>query len=182
MSDASQGTSVASDAVINTAVFDYAFKVVVGEEGNYSNNPNDPGGETKYGIAKAFHPDVDIANLTLPQAKAIYQSEYWLSKWNNLPSLIQIILFDAAVNQGLKKSTEMLQAVIATDMDGDFGSVTLQKTLDFITSWGITYLTTLYLTKRAEAYESDNEPSMQTGFKNRLFNLAICAAQYQVSQ
>ena len=57
--------------------FDQAFAIVIGEEGGYVNDPNDPGGETKYGIAKNSHPNVDIANLTLDQAKAIYKTEYW---------------------------------------------------------------------------------------------------------
>ena len=32
--------------------FDKAFELVIGHEGGYSNNPKDPGGETKYGISK----------------------------------------------------------------------------------------------------------------------------------
>ena len=37
----------------------------------------DRGGLTKYGIAQASHPKVDIANLTLEGATEIYQTEYW---------------------------------------------------------------------------------------------------------
>lgn len=48
-------------------------------EGGYVNNPKDPGGETKYGIAKRSHPDVDIKNLTLDGAIDIYHREYWLA-------------------------------------------------------------------------------------------------------
>ena len=32
--------------------FERAFAVVVGVEAGYVNNPDDPGGETKYGISK----------------------------------------------------------------------------------------------------------------------------------
>jgi lysozyme family protein len=46
-------------------------------EGGYSNDPNDPGGETKFGISKAGCPDVDIKHLTRDQAIAIYYRDYW---------------------------------------------------------------------------------------------------------
>ena len=44
--------------------------------GGYRNDPDDPGGETKFGIAKRDHPNVDIGNLTMPGAAAILISEY----------------------------------------------------------------------------------------------------------
>lgn len=48
-----------------------------GAEGGYVNDPRDPGGETKFGISKANHPDVDIKSLTERQARDIYKVEYW---------------------------------------------------------------------------------------------------------
>ena len=41
------------------------------------NDPDDPGGLTKWGISKRAHPDEDIANLTLDDAIRIYQDKYW---------------------------------------------------------------------------------------------------------
>lgn len=55
-----------------------AILFVLGIEGGYVNNPADPGGETKFGISKAAHPELDIPNLTLEQAKQIYFREYWV--------------------------------------------------------------------------------------------------------
>lgn len=82
--------------------FDDAFDAVVGVEGGYVNNPADPGGETKYGISKRSYPTLDIANLTLDDAKAIYKRDYWdpLNLDNELYP-IALLLFDAAVNQGM---------------------------------------------------------------------------------
>jgi len=81
------------------ASFEKAFQLTVGLEGRYSNDPNDPGGETAYGISKRYHPDVDIKNLTLDGAKAIYLSDYWIpAKCDTAPYPMDICLFDSQVN------------------------------------------------------------------------------------
>jgi Predicted lysozyme (DUF847). len=40
--------------------FDKAFELTVGLEGTYSNDARDPGGETKFGICKRYHQNLDI--------------------------------------------------------------------------------------------------------------------------
>ena len=55
--------------------FEEIIDKVIEHEGGYVNDPDDPGGETKYGIAKKSNPDVDIANLTIEEAKKIYYGE-----------------------------------------------------------------------------------------------------------
>ena len=45
--------------------FDLAIPIVLENEGGYINDPNDPGGETKYGISKRSYPALDIKNLTV---------------------------------------------------------------------------------------------------------------------
>ena len=57
--------------------FDDIIEVVLHHEGGYVNDPDDPGGETNFGVAKRSHPDVDIANLTKDGAKEIYKEHYW---------------------------------------------------------------------------------------------------------
>ena len=47
-------------------------------EGGYVNDPNDPGGETKYGISKHAYPHEDIKGLTRDRAMAIYYRDFWL--------------------------------------------------------------------------------------------------------
>lgn len=81
--------------------FDRAFSVVVGIEGGYVNDPEDPGGETKYGLSKRANPDLDIKNLTLDQAKDRYLTRYWNPygldrlEWGKA-----LLVFDTAVNGG----------------------------------------------------------------------------------
>ena len=46
----------------------------------YVNDPRDSGGETKFGVAKNANPNVNIAKLTLDEAKKIYKSRYWIPR------------------------------------------------------------------------------------------------------
>lgn len=92
--------------------FDRAFALLIGEEGGYVNDPADPGGETKYGISKRAYPAIDIKNLTLDQAKAIYKRDYWdRMGCDTRPWGPALVLFDCAVNQGVKRATQLLGQV-----------------------------------------------------------------------
>lgn len=102
--------------------FDQAFAIVVGHEGGYVNNPADPGGETKYGISKRAYPNVDIANLTLEQAEAIYKRDYWDKLYlDTADASLALIAFDAAVNNGVGAATKWLQGALGVTADGIFG-------------------------------------------------------------
>lgn len=83
--------------------FQAAFQVVVGVEGGYTPpGTDDPGGETKFGISKRAYPNLDIANLTLEAAQAIYLKDYWTpAGCDSLSWEMALCLFDGAVNQGL---------------------------------------------------------------------------------
>ena len=91
--------------------FETALKFVLKWEGGYSNDPNDPGGETKYGISKRSYPELDISKLTLKQAKEIYYQNYWLKiGCDELPYPFNIVVFDTAVNMGRRRAMEFLNA------------------------------------------------------------------------
>lgn len=89
-------------------LFDAAFRVVVGIEKGYVNDPADPGGETKYGISKRAYPELDIASLTLGDAQGIYFKDYWTpAGCEGLPWKSALCLFDCAVNQGLSAAKSL---------------------------------------------------------------------------
>lgn len=78
--------------------FDKAFELVIGLEGKPSNDPDDPGGFTIWGLAKRYHPEVN-KSTTIEYAKEVYLKQYWIS--NNCDDAefpMDIILFDSAVN------------------------------------------------------------------------------------
>ena len=106
--------------------FDRAFEIVIGAEGGYSNDPNDRGGETKYGISKRSYPTLDIASLTLADAKRIYHRDFWIFiSGDALPWPLSYFVFDAAVNQGVAPAIRMLQQALGVEADGVIGPQTL---------------------------------------------------------
>jgi lysozyme family protein len=106
--------------------FDRAFRLVVGHEGGYVNHPQDPGGETKFGISKRAYPHLDIPSLTLEQAAKIYRADYWRPlRCADLPWPVAIVLFDGGVNSGVGTAAKLLQLCLGVKADGVIGPVTL---------------------------------------------------------
>lgn len=82
-------------------------------EGGYVNDPDDAGGETKYGITKRQYPHIDIKNLTKDQAVTLYKSDYWKSYHDKIKSYkIAGKLFDLSVNMGHRHPNRMLQRAV----------------------------------------------------------------------
>ena len=113
--------------------FEEIIKIVLEHEGGYVNNPHDTGGETKYGIAKRWYPNIDIKNLTKEQAKKIYHQDYWRpAKCDSVPSKLRHIYFDMCVNFGRKGAVKVLQRAANSklrnkiDVDGGIGPATLK--------------------------------------------------------
>jgi len=100
--------------------FDTAFTRLIDSEGGYTNNPADPGGETKFGLSKRSYPDVDIANLTLDGAKVIYMRDFWNTLGDAHPA-IKFQCFDFAVNSGIGTAIRKLQLAVGVADDGHWG-------------------------------------------------------------
>jgi lysozyme family protein len=93
------------------ANFDESVQWVLDREGRdaYTNYPGDPGGETKWGISKRYHPKLDIKNLTEQQAIEIYRTEYWnAAMCDSLPDDLALAVFDCAVNPGVGIALKMM--------------------------------------------------------------------------
>lgn len=95
---------------------------VLGHEGGYVNDENDPGGETNWGISKRSYPDVNIKELSRNDAIAIYYRDFWVPiKGDSLSDGVSYQLLDSAVNSGIKQSIRFLQRAIGVADDGFFG-------------------------------------------------------------
>lgn len=110
--------------------FDAAFDRLIGHEGGYSDHPDDPGGQTMWGItgrvARANGFKGDMRTLPRSTAKAIYKAAYWDSiKADQLPEPLRFDVFDAAVNSGTRQAIRWLQRVVGVGDDGVIGQMTL---------------------------------------------------------
>ena len=133
---------------------DKAIQLVLKHEGGYVNHPEDPGGETKYGISKRAYPDVDIANLTEYDARCIYKKDYWDKvKGDELPAALALVVFDTAVNMGIRRAVKFLQETVnAQPIDGIIGPITISnacKAFDHPE-----FIIDSYLNKRIKKYQS----------------------------
>lgn len=118
--------------------FDRAFAFVVGHEGGFDTTHADPGNwtggsvgtgtlrGTQWGISAAAYPGTDIAALTLTDAQAIYKRDYWdRVQGDSLPPPLALLVFDAAVNNGVSRAIGWLQTTVAVTADHVIGSATL---------------------------------------------------------
>ncbi|ACC76164.1 glycosyl hydrolase 108 family protein [Paraburkholderia phymatum] len=169
--------------------FTRAFLLVVGIEAGLSMDPEDPGNwtggtqgvgvlkGTKYGISAKAYPNLDIANLTLDDAEAIYRRDYWGAvSGDALPWVFALLTFDCAVNQGQPTARVTLQQALGVAVDGNIGPVTLAAARK-ATTWHAARLMTLrmrrYMTLPGWAHDGD-------GWMNRCF--LICLNQSQTPQ
>jgi lysozyme family protein len=155
-----------------TGDFDRAFAIVVGVEGGYVNDPNDPGGETKWGISKKAYPTLDIANLTEDDAKAIYLRDYWdRMQCDDIPWPLSLYIFDCAVNQGPISATRLLQSAVGAQVDGVLGPLTMRMAAQATPDQAANFMTL-----RVFAYMKLNTwLNYGRGWMNRLFKVASAA-------
>lgn len=98
----------------------------LGEEGGLTDDVGDPGGLTNFGISQRAYPDLDIANLTAAQAKAIYRRDYWAPlRGDDLPTGVDLMVFDMGVNAGVRRTAAILQTCLGVAADGAIGPLTL---------------------------------------------------------
>ena len=75
----------------------------------YENDPDDAGGETKYGIDKRSHSSVNIKTLTAEEAIGIYWTEYLNLHCDQYPPPMDWVYFNACVNCGVGRATKLLR-------------------------------------------------------------------------
>lgn len=108
------------------SAFTLAIDRLLGNEGGYVNDPNDPGGESNWGISKRSYPSIDIADLDRDQAIAIYKRDFWDKiDGDSLPPGVGFQALDFAVNSGIETGLRALQRAAGVADDGNIGPVTL---------------------------------------------------------
>jgi len=121
-----------------TERFELCLAHVLRHEGGYTDHPVDPGGATNMGITRKTLarwrrvspwwnlPKSEVQSLTRVEASSIYRSLYWdLCRADDLPSGIDLAVFDYAVNSGPGRAVRTLQSTLGVVADGLVGPVTI---------------------------------------------------------
>lgn len=161
-------------------------------EGLLSDDPDDPGGTTKYGISLRFLSSLgnlgdidgdgdidsdDIRALTPADAASLYLNHFWIGvRADELPDRLNIAVFDMAVNAGVRRAVNILQQALPVKLDGIIGPATLAAAHramshdpDFLID---------YLGYRAQYYRditlaNSSLSKFLRGWTNRLFRLLL---------
>ena len=98
------------------------------------NHSRDPGGMTNLGVTKAvydefYETDADedtMRGITEKDVRPIYHQNYWMKcKCDDLPTGVDLMVFDIAVNSGPGRAGKILQRVVGATVDGGIGPQTL---------------------------------------------------------
>lgn len=130
------------------SAFEYCFQGVVGVEGDFSDNPNDSGGKTRFGITEAVAREHgylgEMRELPFATAREIYRRAYWdalrLDAIAALSRPVAYELFDTGVNMGVEVAAQFLQRSLNVlnrrqadwpdlPVDGVLGTLTLDRML-----------------------------------------------------
>lgn len=119
--------------------FDIALKALLKHEGGYVNHPADPGGMTNLGVTKRVWEEwvgheVDektMRALTPALVAPLYKKKFWDKVCGDeLPTGVDLAVFDLAVNSGPGRAAKMLQKVLGVTQDGAIGPQTLAKAIN----------------------------------------------------
>ena len=111
-----------------------AFEQMLASEGGYVNHPSDPGGMTNLGVTKRVWEEwvgresneKEMRSLTSEMVEPLYKRKFWdACKCDELPSGIDYLVFDFAVNAGVGRSAKILQAAVGVTPDGGIGPITV---------------------------------------------------------
>ena len=136
--------------------------MILHHEGGYVNHPKDPGGMTNLGVTKRVYEDWvgysvsehTMQNLTEEDVAPIYRKNYWdRIKADDLPSGLDLCVFDFGVNAGTGRAAKYLQNLIGTVADGGIGPNTLRALANYVDSEGGESAIKNYQAERQSYYE-----------------------------
>lgn len=120
--------------------FEKALEFVLAREGGYVNDPDDLGGATNKGITQSAYnswlksngkASKDVKNITDAEVKEIYYKNYWLAAGcNKMTSKFAVVCFDTAVNMGVGRVNEFLEAAKWIDLN-EFHLARIRKYNEF---------------------------------------------------
>lgn len=151
--------------------FEKCVELILRLEGGYSNDPQDRGGETRWGVSKRAFPHINIKDLTKEDAIEIYRIYYWDKiRIGEMPPEVRLAVFDCAVNQGHIRAVSFLQKSLGVLNDGIVGPDTLAA----FSSQSPKLFLSNFLMRRFEAYARNDQWSIYgRGWMKRLMEVSI---------
>ena len=143
-------------------IYQKCLAMILHHEGGYVNHPKDPGGMTNLGVTKRVYEDWvgysvsehTMQNLTEEDVAPIYKKNYWdRIKADELPSGLDLCVFDFGVNAGTGRAAKYLQNLIGTVADGGIGPNTLRALANYVDSEGVESAIKNYQAERQSYYE-----------------------------
>lgn len=127
--------------------FDASLKHLLKSEGGFTNDPRDPGnklpdgraGCTMLGVTQATYESFigkrttqeKMRTLTAEDVGPIYRKKYWDAvKGDELPSGLDYLMFDFAVNAGPGRAIKIMQQALGVTSDGVIGRMTMKAIAD----------------------------------------------------
>lgn len=174
------------------AKFFPAFERTLVHEGGWVHDPQDPGGETFYGISRKHHPNwagwkavdtlKELGKLHDPLSPSMksalenfYDAEFWIPLClDRFPSVYQELaeqVFDFAVNAGKHRAGMTLQNCVNHFAEGDLlkvDGIIGPKTIWELTEILPQLLVVEYKRRRIAYYKSLNKPRFEAGWIRRV--------------
>jgi lysozyme family protein len=118
------------------ANWQHSFKLMLASEGGYADlsHLGDTGGMTNLGVTKRVWEawvgresnEKEMRSLTKEMVEPLYKRKFWdACRCDDLPSGIDYLVFDMAVNAGVGRSAKLLQQCVGVDIDGAIGPITI---------------------------------------------------------
>jgi len=152
------------------------FNTLVLNEGTYSNDPDDSGGKTIYGISQNSFPSQfaqcyalykQNPELALNYAKGFYYATFYKPIYENIhDERVAFKVYDLGINMNPPPAIKLLQRAVDCDDDGIFG----QNTLAAVNSKDCyqDFLTEAKLYYRDIVFHNPKKSKFLNGWLNRL--------------
>ena len=143
--------------------FEPCLELVLDHEGLWSDDPRDPGGATMQGITLNTYSEYlgrdatkdELRNIPNNHKEDIYRRKYWNLCWcDDLPSGLDMVVFDMAVHSGPGRAIKILQSIVGTKVDGAIGPKTLGCVEEFVLDCGIAHIINDYQDARQHYLEA----------------------------
>lgn len=166
--------------------FKIALDIVLKFEGGYSNDLNDPGKATNFGIIQEVYNEYrsfkrlspkEVKEIEQNEVEGIYYNYYWLKgDCDKFPRRLAFCHFDSCVNCGVERSNKFLQKSVNVIVDGILGPKTFEGINNLKNTDGLENIITKYLNWRREYYRelSTKRPQLRkflNGWLNRVNQL-----------